>query len=484
GGGERERKPNQTKPQHNIPHWLREEEGANYLLSNESANLFENLNHHLKIYGQSWNPPSSLGPLPSPTPCEMGVHNESCILPALITSNPSDGHTAPRIGLNLGVRTYFSAEDTAVGRLAKRPCAGPPNTQVPMCQAEGCKADLSTAKHYHRRHKVCELHSKAPTVIAAGLTKRFCQQCSRFHLLAEFDEGKRSCRKRLADHNRRRRKPQPGQSGPHLSLSSLGGQLGLSQQQASCQSRQATGNYNTSTRIEPGVPWLRPLNSRSDLMQQQEVVVGRSPPSLQQQQQHFQPPHHSTTLASANSPRSQNQKLQVYSPSNQNLIPMQSFSRGDLGSPEWMLGSRDERSKQYGPSSSAMSGSHIQLQQQGHQMLGLLDNTSTIHHHQAGDDSGLVPGGGGGGGTGQCGSSAAAAAAGGHAAPAMEFLQHGIIHPTTTESNVTPDNNNNNNNDEKNKKEKSPELKVYSHELEALRSYEAGSSIYDSHPLL
>ncbi|CAK9207634.1 unnamed protein product [Sphagnum troendelagicum] len=412
-------------------------------------------------------------------------------------SGVSDGHTAPRIGLNLGVRTYFSAEDTAVGRLAKRPCAGPPNTQVPMCQAEGCKADLSTAKHYHRRHKVCELHSKAPTVIAAGLTKRFCQQCSRFHLLAEFDEGKRSCRKRLADHNRRRRKPQPGavsttaaaagQSGPHLSLSSLGGQLGLSQQQASCQTRQATGNYNTSTRIEPGVPWLRPLNSHSDLMQQQEVVVGRSPPSLQQQQQqqqHFQPPHHSTTLASANSPRSQNQKLQVYSPSNQNLIQMQSFSRGDLGSPEWMLGSRDERSKHYGPSSSAMSGSHTPLQQQGHQMLGLLDNTSTIHHHQAGDDSGLAPGGGGGGGTGQCGSSTQAAAAGGHAAPAMEFLQHGIIHPTTTESNTAPDTNNNNNNDEKNKKEKSPELKVYSHELEALRSYEAGSSIYDSHPLL
>lgn len=33
---------------------------------------------------------------------------------------------------------------------------------------------------------------------------------SRFHALAEFDEVKRSCRKRLADHNRRRRKPQPG----------------------------------------------------------------------------------------------------------------------------------------------------------------------------------------------------------------------------------------------------------------------------------
>jgi hypothetical protein len=32
---------------------------------------------------------------------------------------------------------------------------------------------------------------------------------SRFHLLLEFDEAKRSCRKRLDGHNRRRRKPQP-----------------------------------------------------------------------------------------------------------------------------------------------------------------------------------------------------------------------------------------------------------------------------------
>jgi hypothetical protein len=30
----------------------------------------------------------------------------------------------------------------------------------------------------------------------------------RFHLLSEFDDGKRSCRKRLAGHNERRRKPQ------------------------------------------------------------------------------------------------------------------------------------------------------------------------------------------------------------------------------------------------------------------------------------
>lgn len=31
----------------------------------------------------------------------------------------------------------------------------------------------------------------------------------RFHVLQEFDEGKRSCRRRLAGHNRRRRKAHP-----------------------------------------------------------------------------------------------------------------------------------------------------------------------------------------------------------------------------------------------------------------------------------
>ncbi|XP_044492110.1 squamosa promoter-binding-like protein 8 [Mangifera indica] len=117
---------------------------------------------------------------------------------------------ASRIGLNLGGRTYFSsADDDFVNRLYRRSRPGEPgSSNSPRCQAEGCNADLTHAKHYHRRHKVCEFHSKASTVIAAGLTQRFCQQCSRFHVLSEFDNGKRSCRKRLADHNRRRRKSQ------------------------------------------------------------------------------------------------------------------------------------------------------------------------------------------------------------------------------------------------------------------------------------
>ena len=39
--------------------------------------------------------------------------------------------------------------------------------------------------------------------------------CNRFHGLIEFDEGKRSCRRRLAGHNERRRKPQPDAFGLH-----------------------------------------------------------------------------------------------------------------------------------------------------------------------------------------------------------------------------------------------------------------------------
>ncbi|KAK7319708.1 hypothetical protein RJT34_04433 [Clitoria ternatea] len=76
----------------------------------------------------------------------------------------------------------------------------------PSCQVDNCDADLSEAKQYHRRHKVCEYHAKAPSVHIAALQQRFCQQCSRFHELSEFDDCKRSCRRRLAGHNERRRK--------------------------------------------------------------------------------------------------------------------------------------------------------------------------------------------------------------------------------------------------------------------------------------
>ncbi|WOK94389.1 squamosa promoter-binding-like protein 12 isoform X2 [Canna indica] len=126
----------------------------------------------------------------------------------------------PVIGLKLG-RTYF--EDPYVEKDSKSSPSSfitPSNTSVKKsrvyqqtilstyCQVEGCNIDLTTAKDYHRKHRVCESHSKSPKVVVAGQERRFCQQCSRFHSLSEFDQKKRSCRRRLYDHNARRRKPQ------------------------------------------------------------------------------------------------------------------------------------------------------------------------------------------------------------------------------------------------------------------------------------
>ncbi|OAY65208.1 Squamosa promoter-binding-like protein 12 [Ananas comosus] len=125
------------------------------------------------------------------------------------------------IGLRLGKRTYFedasqssssssAAAAAAVAAAAlKKAKVSQASALSSFCQVEGCNIDLSSAKDYHRKHRVCESHSKCPKVTVNGLERRFCQQCSRFHALSEFDQKKRSCRRRLSDHNARRRKPQP-----------------------------------------------------------------------------------------------------------------------------------------------------------------------------------------------------------------------------------------------------------------------------------
>ncbi|KAL9151741.1 hypothetical protein ABFS82_11G072200 [Erythranthe guttata] len=136
----------------------------------------------------------------------------------------SVGSVEPLIGLKLGKRTYFEnsgaggnvksvsssssvVPNTSTSLLKKTKSPGQ-NLPAPRCAVDGCNADLSTAKDYHRKHRVCDGHSKCAKVIVGGLERRFCQQCSRFHNLSEFDERKRSCRRRLSDHNARRRKPQ------------------------------------------------------------------------------------------------------------------------------------------------------------------------------------------------------------------------------------------------------------------------------------
>ncbi|KAK9097658.1 hypothetical protein Syun_024703 [Stephania yunnanensis] len=157
--------------------------------------------------------------------------NTSSLDSTTTTLPPPPTTTEPLlIGLKLGKRTYFedvSAPDTTTTTTTtnihhsgpKRSSNRPPSSHhhhhhhqshpAPRCQVQGCNLDLSTSKDYHRRHRVCDPHSKSPKVLVAGLHRRFCQQCSRFHDLSEFDDKKRSCRRRLSDHNARRRKPHP-----------------------------------------------------------------------------------------------------------------------------------------------------------------------------------------------------------------------------------------------------------------------------------
>jgi hypothetical protein len=99
----------------------------------------------------------------------------------------------PVIGLKLGKRTYFedlcggqSVKSVPLDTSAVTPTAASTKkvkvaqtAQNVYCQVEGCKVDLSSAKDYHRKLRVCEAHSKAPKVVVNGLERRFCQQCSR-----------------------------------------------------------------------------------------------------------------------------------------------------------------------------------------------------------------------------------------------------------------------------------------------------------------
>ena len=106
----------------------------------------------------------------------------------------------PVLSLKLGKRTYFedgcglgqsgkssaalgtasAATPPGPAKKAKAAAAAPTaQQQKSYCQVEGCRTDLSSDKDYHRKHRVCEPHSKAPKVVVAGLERRFCQQCSR-----------------------------------------------------------------------------------------------------------------------------------------------------------------------------------------------------------------------------------------------------------------------------------------------------------------
>lgn len=111
------------------------------------------------------------------------------------------GAGEPPLGLKLGKRTYFEDFGAANGKTSsvsikpddpsvKKSRLSHQATQNTYCQVEGCNVDLIGAKDYHRKHRVCESHSKSPKVLIAGQERRFCQQCSRYsfsHVLLKSD---------------------------------------------------------------------------------------------------------------------------------------------------------------------------------------------------------------------------------------------------------------------------------------------------------
>lgn len=83
--------------------------------------------------------------------------------------------------LNLGGRGYATTGNGEATAGKKTKLAGAASNRA-VCQVEDCAADLSKAKDYHRRHKVCEMHSKASKALVGNQMQRFCQQCSRYVL--------------------------------------------------------------------------------------------------------------------------------------------------------------------------------------------------------------------------------------------------------------------------------------------------------------
>jgi len=112
-------------------------------------------------------------------------------------SSPPNSSTEFLDGLKFGQKIYFEdatstvvvaasqIKPNAVGVGGSSSSSGMKkgNNHPPRCQVEGCKVDLSGAKAYYSRHKVCCMHSKSPSVVVSSLEQRFCQQCSRSHVL-------------------------------------------------------------------------------------------------------------------------------------------------------------------------------------------------------------------------------------------------------------------------------------------------------------
>lgn len=125
---------------------------------------------------------------------EMGSNSGPGLVPGQAESGGSSTESSSFSGgLMFGQKIYFEdagggSGSSSSGGSNRRVRGGGSGQsgQIPRCQVEGCGMDLTNAKGYYSRHRVCGMHSKTPKVIVAGIEQRFCQQCSRFSLFFYF----------------------------------------------------------------------------------------------------------------------------------------------------------------------------------------------------------------------------------------------------------------------------------------------------------
>ena len=81
----------------------------------------------------------------------------------------------------------------------QRPARGRRRQGAGSCQADDCSADLSNSS-WHERKRICPHHAQAREFLKKERPSRFCQQCSRVHLIEAFEKDRRSCKEQLAKH--------------------------------------------------------------------------------------------------------------------------------------------------------------------------------------------------------------------------------------------------------------------------------------------
>jgi hypothetical protein len=76
-------------------------------------------------------------------------------------------------------------------QLSRPACHLPTPLPAYLPQVEGCSEDLSCAKAYFQRSRVCSDHLHMFSLLVDGKPSRFCQRCNRFHELPAFDGKKK-----------------------------------------------------------------------------------------------------------------------------------------------------------------------------------------------------------------------------------------------------------------------------------------------------